>query len=145
MNNDKDIVTVSVQPTLPVPDDAPPMPPAAYGDSPSFIDLFPENFFSIEGLKGLLEVTGKPALTLTIAGSSMEYAVNPNTKEGRWVPTLRFKEVPTYLVLNKTRSHAMMEITKSAFLADWGLPRKIWIKPDIIDGNGQISIEEAIT
>jgi hypothetical protein len=121
------------------------MPSADYGDTPSFVDLFPENFFSLEGLQGLLDVIKKEYLPLTISGSSMEYAVNPTTKEGRWVATLRFDEVPTYLILNKTRSAAMMEMTGSAFLGDWGLPRRIWIRPAILDQNAQIEISAAIS
>jgi hypothetical protein len=108
----------------------------------TFVNLFPENFFSLEGLQLIVDEGGGP-LVLTVSGCTVEYVYNPENGEnsGSWKPCLSFNEVPTRLVLNKTRARAVMDLVRSPFVRDWGGIGQIANKPAIKDGHAQIVIE----
>ena len=80
-----------------------------------------------------------------MAGCNVEYVFNPENGEasGSWKPCLSFEEVPTRLVLNKTRARKVMDIAGSPLLLDWAGIGRIAIKPAIKDGHAQIVIEPA--
>jgi hypothetical protein len=131
-----------IAPTLEIPDSAPAPSFDLANPDLNFVDLFPENFFSLEGLQVIVDEGGGP-LVLTVIGCTVEYVYNPENGEssGSWKPCLSFAEMPTRLVLNKTRARKVMEIAGSPLLSEWAGIGHIAIKPAIKDGHAQIVIE----
>ena len=61
-------------------------------------------------------------------------------KNGEWKPVLWFSETDTGLVINKTRSGQLRQMTGSPLLAAWAEVGQISIKPGIGNGKAQIVI-----
>lgn len=131
-----------IAPTLDAPENAPLPNFDLTNPNLNFVDLFPENFFSMDGLQVIVDEGGGP-LVLTVIGCTIEYVYNPEVGEasGSWKPCLSFAELPTRLVLNKTRAKAVMEIAHSPNARDWGGIGRIAIYPGIKNGRAQIVIE----
>ena len=130
-----------IAPTLDVPDKAPPPSFDLTNPDLTFVDLFPENFYSLEGLQAITDEMGGP-LVLTVASASIEYIYNPEKGEdsGQWKPVLSFAEATTKLVLNKTRARVVMQLAGSPLIRNWHNIGSIAIKPGIVDGKAQIQI-----
>lgn len=142
--SDKEITTPNpIAPMLEVPAEAP--KPAFDLDNPdlSIMDVFPENFFSMEGLQAILDTEAAHSLLLTVTACTMEYIYDPAKGEayGEWKPVLTFDEVGSKLVLNKTRAKSAADMCGSALVRDWARLGKVYIRPGIKDGNAQILLE----
>ena len=136
------VLSNEIAPTLAAPEKAP-IPSFDLGNpNLNFVDLFPENLFSLDGLQVIVD-QGGGSLVLTVTACTIEYVFNPENGEasGSWKPCLSFAETPTRLVLNKTRARSVMDRARSPFARDWGGIGHIALRPGIKDGRAQIIIE----
>jgi hypothetical protein len=133
-----------IAPTLDVPRAAPEPQFDLADPDLNFADVFPENFFSLEGLQTIVDEIGGP-LVLTATACTVEYVFNPEKGEnsGEWRPVLSFEETDTKLVLNKTRGRTVMQLARSPLVKNWGKIGRVAIRPAIRDGHAQIVIEPA--
>jgi hypothetical protein len=144
MSKNSDVVKVSpIAPTMEIPMEAP-KPGFDLGNPDlSIIDLFPENFFSMDGLQAILDVEAGHSVALTVAACHIEYVFDPAKGEasGEWKPVLSFEETGTKLILNKTRAQVAQQLTGSPLVRAWAGLGQISIRPGIKDGHAQILLE----
>jgi hypothetical protein len=108
----------------------------------SFDDLFPSNYFSMEDLDAWLREYDAESRVLTVTGGTIEYVYDPEKGEetGEYKFCLSFAEVPTMLVINKSRGQQLRQMTGSPFPRVWITVGRIAIKPGISNGKAQIII-----
>jgi hypothetical protein len=131
-----------IAPTLEIPEEAPRPGFDLANPDLSIVDIFPENFFSLEGLQSILDLTGSHSVALTVTACNMEYVYDPTAKAaGEWRPVLSFEDTDTRLVLNKTRAKVAQDLTGSPFIKDWAKLGQVAIRPGIKDSHAQIILE----
>ena len=140
----KDLTVSNFEPIQMVPVSAP-KPPADLSDPHlSADDILTENYFSMAALEQWLAERGAESRVLTVTGCTVEYLFDPpqdkDGKNGEWKPVLWFAETDTGLVINKTRSGQLRQMTGSPLLAAWAELSQIAIRPGIGNGKAQIVI-----
>lgn len=145
-SNGNGLVEVSpLAPTLEIPNGAPMPHFDLENPDLTWMDLFPENFFSMDGLQGIMDSEQAHSLMLTVSDCRVEYVFDPakGDSTGEWKPVLFFEETATKLILNKTRAVAVADICGSHLLRDWSGLGQVTIRPGIKDGHAQIILEQA--
>lgn len=148
-NEDKKEVTKPnpLAPVSEIPEKAPIMPFDIEKPDLSILDVFPDNYFSMEGLQNILDFTQAAGLGLTVTACTIECVYDPAKDEdgrsGKWTPVLSFAETGTRLVLNKTRARAAWDVSGSPLVKDWAGLGQVMIRPGIRDGHAQILLERA--
>ena len=146
MSEDTSVQTIEAGflPTQDVPTAAPKPPADLTNPYLSADDILTENYFSMAVLEQWLEERGAESRLLTVTGCTVEYLYDPQADKdgtnGEWKPVLWFDETDTGLVINKTRSGRLRQITGSPLLASWSQVDQITIKPGIGNGKAQIVI-----
>ena len=140
----KDLVVSSFEPIQVVPAAAPKPPADLANPHLSADDILTENYFSMAALEQWLSERNAEARVLTVTGCTVEYLFDPQQDKdgtnGEWKPVLWFAETDTGLVINKTRSGQLRQMTGSPLLAAWTHVGQIAIKPGIGNGKAQIVI-----
>ena len=139
-----DLATRTFEPVQIVPTAAPKPPADLANPHLSADDILTENYFSMAVLEQWLAERGAESRVLTITGCTVEYLFDPQQdkdgKNGEWKPVLWFAETDTGLVINKTRSGQLRQMSGSPLLAAWTEIGQIAIKPGIGNGKAQIVI-----
>jgi hypothetical protein len=138
------ITPVTFNPLQAVPAKAPKPPADLSNPHLSADDILTENYFSMAALEQWLKERQAESRVLTVTACSVEYLFDPQSdpsgERGEWRPVLWFVETDTGLVINKTRSNQLRQLTGSPLLAAWAQAGQIAIKPAIDNGHAQIVI-----
>ena len=140
----KQVAVRTFEPLQEVPAQAPKPPTDLDNPNLSADDILTENYFSMAALEAWLEDRDAESRVLTVTGCSVEYLYDPQKDKdgvnGEWKPVLWFADTDTGLVINKSRSAMLRQITGSPLLAAWAQAGTIAIRPGIANGKAQIVI-----
>lgn len=119
------------------------------GEGFSWADIYPDNYFNIEGLLSRARTVGGWPV-FTISEVVIDRVVDPEAKEALQDKTpkiiVEFQETSTRLVMNKTRCRTMEALTGSPNPSQWGaVMPKVVLYVGVEKGKEQVLIGNPTT